>query len=92
MMNMLSIRNYVGSLLIRLGARLTRQVVMVVPEEMGVYVAVAGPLCAEMEKISGVSGEWKKHQVYATLIKQFPAVKKRVLSHAVEMALARASH
>jgi hypothetical protein len=39
-----------------------------------------------------VSGEYKRHVVYAKLIKAFPSVSKRVLSMALEQAVARLPH
>ena len=65
----------------------------VVPQDFKVYVQVARQLCAELDNLAGVSGEWRRHQVYASLIKACPAVPKRVLSLAIEVALnARPGH
>lgn len=44
-------------------------------------------LCEKQELIPDVSGEWKRHQVYATLIKRFPDVSKRILALAIELYL-----
>ena len=35
-----------------------------------------------------MSGEAKRHQVYAALIKHFPGVRKRILAQAIEDAVA----
>jgi hypothetical protein len=34
---------------------------------------------------SGNSGEWKRHQVYAQLIKEFPAIPKHQLAFVIEV-------
>lgn len=33
------------------------------------------------------SGEWRRHQVYAAMLKDFPAVSKREIAMAIELAL-----
>jgi len=43
-------------------------------------------LCREQEQ-PGVSGEYKRHQVYARLIKEYPAAAKRTLGLAIELSL-----
>jgi hypothetical protein len=46
-------------------------------------------LCFEQEATSssGTSGEYKRHNVYARLIKDFPAISKREISKAIEQGL-----
>jgi hypothetical protein len=39
------------------------------------------------EQVRDVSGEWKRHQVLATLIDEFPRRRQRELSRAIEKAL-----
>ena len=34
-----------------------------------------------------VTGEWKRHQVYARLLDEFPETRKRDLAYAIELAL-----
>jgi hypothetical protein len=50
------------------------------------YLIRAQALTAEIEGMP-VSGEFKRHTVYAKLIKEFPGEPRRVLSHAIEHAL-----
>jgi hypothetical protein len=44
-------------------------------------------LVAEVEPLA-MSGEYKRHLVYAQLIKEFPTTPKRVLGKAIEASLA----
>ena len=53
------------------------------PEDM---LAEARLLIYKQEK-TGLSGEYKRHQVYAALIKRFPKSSKRLISLAIEYAL-----
>ena len=50
------------------------------------YVPAAALFCAEYMHWDA-SGEAKRHQVYARLIKQFPEARKKDLSLAIELAL-----
>jgi hypothetical protein len=52
-------------------------------------LARAEVLCFEQEATSspGTSGEYKRHNVYARLIKEFPAISKREISKAIEQGL-----
>ncbi len=50
------------------------------------YVMAAAILCGELSNWDA-SGEAKRHQVYAKLIKQFPEARKKDLSLAIELAL-----
>jgi hypothetical protein len=59
------------------------------PPEVWGYVARASALCFENE--GSASGESKRHQVYARLIKEFPEAKKRRLALAIEVAMNRSS-
>jgi hypothetical protein len=49
-------------------------------------VAAAVPL-VRAQRLIDSSGESKRHQVYADLIKRFPLVPKRLISRAIEDAL-----
>ena len=50
------------------------------------YVMAAAVHCAEFSSWEA-SGEARRHQVYARLIKQFPEARKKDLSLAIELAL-----
>lgn len=52
-------------------------------------LATADSLAKDLEGrcAEGTSGEWKRHQVYAALIKKFPETDKRKLSVAIEAVL-----
>lgn len=50
------------------------------------YVPAAASFCAVYMNWDA-SGEAKRHQVYALLIKQFPEARKKDLSLAIELAL-----
>lgn len=60
----------------------------------GVYYVVCTPaivsraieLVQEQEPLPQ-SGEWKRHQVYSALLKEFPTTSKRTLAMAIELAL-----
>ena len=43
-------------------------------------------LCLEFEPREG-SGEWKRHEVYARLIKELPQRRKRDLAYLIEVAI-----
>lgn len=47
----------------------------------------AKALTVEAEKLVDTSGEYKRHVVYARLIKEFPDASKRFLSMQIEKAL-----
>lgn len=47
----------------------------------------ARELVTEADTVADVSGEWKRHQVYAKLLKEFPGNRKRDLGLAIENAL-----
>jgi len=58
------------------------------PPDGQVIVGMAASLCHAVDKTPDVSGEFKRHQVYARLIKLYPNAPRRVLSLAIELALA----
>jgi hypothetical protein len=60
-----------------------------VPEAVWAAVPVARVLSAHWDATSapGTSGEYKHHQVYAELQKQYPTTSKRDLALALELAL-----
>lgn len=62
-----------------------RGMVCYAPPDAALFAA-AQPLVARVEPLPQ-SGEWKRHQVYAALLKQFPATPKRVIARAIEDAL-----
>ena len=47
-------------------------------------------LVRQQETAGGPSGEYKRHQVYAKLLKEFPTRRKRELANLIEMAMQRA--
>ena len=56
----------------------------IVPDEVKEFTET---LCERFENTPDVSGEWKRHQVYAALIKKFPLIVKRVLALAIELEM-----
>jgi hypothetical protein len=44
-------------------------------------------LTKEADAQADVTGEWKRHQVYASLIDEFPDRRRRDLAYAIELAL-----
>lgn len=57
-----------------------------IPLPSGPEVNRARELTEEFDS-SPNSGEWKRHQVYARLIKEFPAVSRRKLGWLIEAVL-----
>jgi len=57
--------------------------------EVQKVVRRARVLCAEQDErcALGTSGEYKRHEVYARLLKEFPEVRKRNVALAIEVAL-----
>jgi hypothetical protein len=53
------------------------------------YAIRAEVLVREQEAFTDTSGEYKRHQVYAKLIKEFPDVRQRDLGLAIELAVQR---
>lgn len=49
--------------------------------------AMARPLVEKLDKLEGVSPEYRRHDVYAALLKRFPQVPAMDVSIAVEHAL-----
>ena len=49
-------------------------------------VARAKVLCAQWEQ-PGLSGEYKRHQVYAQLIKEYPGMDRKKIALAIELAV-----
>ncbi len=47
----------------------------------------ASVLVRQAEALQDVSGEWKRHQVYAQLMKEYPEVSKRDISLVIEQTL-----
>ena len=47
----------------------------------------AGQLAKEATALTDTTGEWKRHQVYASLIDEFPDRRRRDLAYAIELAL-----
>lgn len=50
-------------------------------------LARARALVAAADALKDASGEYKRHQVYARLLKEFPRESKRAISRAIEEAL-----
>ena len=44
-------------------------------------------LVKEQETMDGPSGEYKRHQVYAKLLKEFPERRRRDLAYLIEVAI-----
>lgn len=57
------------------------------PEPDTPWLARARELTADAERYGHRSGEWRRHVVYARLIKEFPMVSRRELSKAIEQGL-----
>lgn len=58
------------------------------PPRVHPVVSIARLLCDEQERYwPERSGEAKRHQVYAALMKRFPGESKRVIARAIEAAL-----
>jgi hypothetical protein len=59
------------------------------PETLAPLVALAHPLIAaqDADSAEGTSGEYKRHQVYARLLKTHPETPKRDLALAIELAV-----
>lgn len=56
--------------------------------DLDAYVVRGRVLCDQQEQTRpGTSGEYKRHQVYARLLTEFPGVAKRDLALAIELAL-----
>ncbi len=59
-----------------------------VPPSVCALTTYAKPLAEAADK-APQSGEWKRHQVYAKMLKQFPHVPKQDVAWAVERAVQR---
>lgn len=59
----------------------------VLPTDIPAELKRAIQLVSEAETLTDTSGEYKRHVVYARLIKEFPQVSKRFLSMQIEKAL-----
>ena len=57
--------------------------------EMLHVAEVARPLVARLDRLEGVSPEYRRHEVYAELLKRFPHVPAMDVSVAIEYALRR---
>ena len=79
--------------LLKLALKKTGRNILLVPEGFGPVLEVAKKLTEEISKVPDVSGEWKRHQIYATMIKALPDTPKRVIGLAIEVAInASAGH
>lgn len=79
--------------LLALALRKSGREILLIPEGFGPVLTVAKALVEEAGKATDVSGEWRRHQVYAAMIKTLPDTPKRVIGLAIEVAInARASH
>lgn len=56
------------------------------PKEVSVYIKRAEEMVKEINHIPQ-SGEFKRHQVYARLIKEFPEIPKKDLGLAIEIGV-----
>ena len=75
--------------LLKLGGNIDRVVSPPAYEKAKPYIEVARALASAVEAVSaaGTSGEYKRHVVYAQLIKKFPNAVKRALALAIELSL-----
>lgn len=63
---------------------------LIVPQSIEEWVRAATPLVLYWESANpDLSGELRRHRVYARLIKHFPTAKRLYLSIAIDTALAR---
>ena len=52
------------------------------------YLEAAATLCTKVQvEAPEAAGEWKRHQVYARLLKQFPVASHRDLALALELSV-----
>jgi hypothetical protein len=58
-----------------------------IPEEIYQYAGIASALIESVDGLDA-SGEYKRHLVYARMIKDIPGVEKWKLSLAIELAIA----
>ena len=56
------------------------------PQDLPAYMDRAKILVTSIDKAEQ-SGEWKRHQVYARLIKEFPQISRKDLGLAIEIAV-----
>lgn len=59
---------------------------MVIPKEVHEIADAMRPMVRRLDTTPH-SGEWKKHQVYATALKWYPSISKRDVSLAIELAV-----
>jgi hypothetical protein len=72
----------------RLGPPWQKAVAAPVPAPASAVAALAIELCQKHQAMpDGASGEFKRHRVYAALMKAFPTTPHRALSRAIEDAL-----
>ena len=57
-------------------------------KEIFEMLPTAASICIELDRCNA-SGEWKRHQAYSRLIKQFPDKNKRFIAQAIELAVQR---
>lgn len=73
-------------LLIKLLLWITGGKMFLVPAEVVKILPQVKMLCSLVDK-KEQSGEWKRHQVYASLIKLHPEISRRNIALAIEVAL-----
>lgn len=76
----------------RFGYELVRKnsdIIRLSPEMLHV-AEVARPLVLKLDRVEGVSPEYRRHDVYAALLKRFPEVLAMDVSIALEYALRQA--
>ena len=56
------------------------------PKDLPPYLERAAVLVAAIDRVEQ-GGEWKRHQVYARLIKEFPQISRKDLGLAIEIAV-----
>lgn len=60
--------------------------IVTVPARIQGFLPLVQDLCAKEDE-KKESGEWKRHQVYARLLKTFPSEDKKDLAFAIELAM-----
>ena len=61
--------------------------VLIIPEYIEDILPAALEIIMALEKVPDVSGEWKRHQCFAKLIKKYPDIRKRDLALAIEIVV-----
>lgn len=63
--------------------------ILIINQDIAGTLPVITEWVLQYENVPNVSGEWKRHQVYAKAIKEYPDMKKRDLALSIEICIAR---